>query len=116
MMKEKVLPFIVKNKYKLLLTIVIIAYTIISFYKLGTTKWPQTLQALDNDEYVVFKINNEETIGKLMIFTGPSEMYLTVNVTDDYENKDSWVRLSEITADYSNILKWNTLLEHRLFS
>ena len=107
-MKEKVLPFIVKNKYKLLLTIVIIAYTIISFYKLGSTKWPQTLQALDNDEYVVFKINNEETIGKLKIFTGPSEMYLTVNVTDDYENKDSWVRLSEITADYSNILKWNT--------
>ncbi len=107
-MKEKVLPFIVKYKYRLLLTIVIIAYTILSFYKLGSIKAPQTLVALDNDEYVAFKINDEEPISKIMIFTGPSEMYLTVNITDDYENKDTWLRLSEITADYANVLKWNT--------
>lgn len=108
-MKEKIFEFVKKHKYRLLLLVVIILYTILSFFKLGNTKNPQTWVNIKNNEYLVFKMDKSMNAYKFRFFTGnrPTTVSCYFTLDTDYNNMDGWKQGYQCIADYANVLKWN---------
>ena len=106
-MKEKTFEFIKKHKYRLLLLLVMILYSILSFFNLGNIRNPQTLVNLKNKEFLIYKIDSSKTAKKIMFYTGAKEMYVQVYLANDKDQQDQWIHDTDISADYANILKWN---------
>ena len=106
-MKEKIIAFLKKYKYKVLLCLVLVLYTIISFFKLGNNYNPQTFVTLKSYEQVEYKIPKDTIIYRLQFFSGPNVVTTKCYFTNDYENQEYWGTGVDCNSDYANVLKWN---------
>ena len=107
-MKEKIIEFIKVHRYRILLLIVMLLYTIISFYKLGNNYNPQTFVNLKNTETLTYEIEDNKRIKKIIFYTGPNDMYVSCYLANVLDSEEGWTKDIDCTADYANILKWNT--------
>lgn len=89
------------------LIIILVIYSILSFYKLGNMKNPQTFANLKKGEKLVYKINSEQIPEKMMVYSGYNESEFTIYYSNNYENEDEYVTGTTVYLDYSNVFKWN---------
>lgn len=99
------------NKIKpatIILILIIIIYSIVSFYKLGSTKNPQTFINLKDKQQLTYKIESDQIPYKAMIYSGSKESYISVFYTNSYKNFDTYqYDKNPIEIKYNNIFKWN---------
>ena len=60
------------------LIIILVAYTIISFYKLGNMKNPQTYVNLKDNEQLTFRIDSDQIPKKMMIYSANDESNVSI--------------------------------------
>lgn len=89
------------------LIIILGIYSVLSFYKLGNMKNPQTCANLKKGEKLVYKINSEQIPEKMMVYSGYNESEFTIYYSNNYENEDEYVTGTTVYLDYSNVFKWN---------
>lgn len=89
------------------LIIILGIYSVLSFYKLGNMKNPQTCANLKKGEKLVYKINSEQIPEKMMVYSGYNESEFTIYYSNNYENEDEYVTRTTVYLDYSNVFKWN---------
>ena len=97
------------NSSKIVLLVIILAYSFISFYKLGNFKNSVTYINLKDNEQLKFEIENGKVIDNIMIYNANDETNLSVFYTDDLSDYDNYIFDSYIDLDYSNIFKWSRL-------
>ena len=99
--------FIKEHKYKILLGVLIIAYSIVSFYNLGNIDSPQTFESLNVEEYQVFKIEENKIPKKLVFFNGPKESKFNIYISSDLTEDLSTFNLeSSVPLEYESVYKW----------
>lgn len=92
----------------MLLILIIVTYSVISFYKLGSTKNPQTFINLKDKHQLTYKIETDQIPYKAMIYSGNNETYISVFFTNTYKDFDTYQYDSKpIEIKYNNIFKWN---------
>lgn len=92
---------------KIFLILILLLYSIVSFYKLGNMKNPQTFVHLKNDEQLTYKIDSDQIPYKVMIYSGSNESYMSVFFTNEYQNYDEYVYDQPIEILYDSVFKWN---------
>ena len=97
------------NSSKIVLLIIILAYTIVSFYKLGNIKNSVTYVNVKDNEQLKFEIEDGKVIDTIMIYNANNETNLSVFYTDDLLDYENYLFDSYIDLDYSNVFKWNKL-------
>ena len=97
------------NSSKIVLLVIILAYSFISFYKLGNLKNSVTYINLKDNEQLKFEIENGKVIDNIMIYNANDETNLSVFYTNDLSDYDNYIFDSYIDLDYSNIFKWSRL-------
>ena len=65
------------------LIIILVAYTIISFYKLGNMKNPQTYVNLKDNEQLTFRIDSDQIPKKMMIYSANDESNVSIFFVND---------------------------------
>lgn len=99
------------NKIKpstLVLIIIITIYSIVSFYKLGSTKNPQTFINLKDKQQLTYKIETNQIPYKAMIYSGNNDIYISVFFTNSYKDFDTYQYDNKpIEIKYNNVFKWN---------
>ena len=58
--------------------VILIAYTILSFYKLGNNKNPQTYVNLKDNEQLTFRIDSDQIPKKMMIYSANDESNVSI--------------------------------------
>ena len=92
----------------MLLILIIVTYSVISFYKLGSTKNPQTFINLKDKHQLTYKIETDQIPYKAMIYSGNNETYISVFFTNTYKDFDTYQYDNKpIEIKYNNIFKWN---------
>ena len=100
------------KKIKLSTTILIfilLSYSIISFYKLGNTKNPQTYVNLKEGEQLTFKINTDQIPEKIMIYVANAETNASIFFADEFEQFDKYVYDTYFDVDFSSIFQWKEI-------
>ena len=97
-----------KMKFKkstIVLIVILILYTILSFYKLGRNENPQTFANIKNWEQLTYKIDPNVTIDKIMMYIGNDLSYVSFFFANEYKNFDTYVYDSSHEASY--VFQWN---------
>lgn len=68
------------------LGILIIAYGILAFTKLGDTKMPQTYYEVKNETIITFDLENEKTVSKVRVFSGSHDGTIEIYGSTDGED------------------------------
>lgn len=87
--------------------VILIAYTILSFYKLGNNKNPQTYVNLKDNEQLTFRIDSDQIPKKMMIYSANDESNVSIFFLEEYKALDSYKYDTYFEIDYSNLFKWN---------
>lgn len=104
-MKERIKKIKTTN---IILILIILTYSIISFYKLGNIHNPQTFVNLKDKKQITYKIESEQIPYRAMIYSGHNESYISVFYANTYEDFDNYVYDKKpIEIKYNNIFKWN---------
>ena len=104
-MKERIQKIKTTN---IILILIILTYSIISFYKLGNIHNPQTFVNLKDKKQITYKIESEQIPYRAMIYSGHNESYISVFYANTYEDFDNYVYDKKpIEIKYNNIFKWN---------
>ena len=85
---------------------ILLAYTILSFYKLGNIKNPITYTNLKNHQQLIYKIEQNKIPYKMMIYNANVESYIRIIYTDNLEEKSSYLYDIDIGMDGGNVFKW----------
>lgn len=91
----------------ILITILLI-YTIVSFYKLGNTKNPQTYAEVNEGEQLKFQIDSDQIIDYATVYTANHESNFSVFYSDD-ESFEEYIYDSYFEIPYSNMFQWNNI-------
>jgi dolichyl-phosphate-mannose--protein O-mannosyl transferase len=96
------------NKYKIMLTIVIVIYTIVSFINLGSMRTPKTYFALDDGQYVIYELIEDKVPASLVLFLWNKDTSLSVFIADDYDpaTNDGFEYDIGFSSDYLNTFSW----------
>ena len=97
------------NLPKIILVLIIISYTIISFYKLGNIKSSVTYVNLKDNEQLKFEIESEKAIDTIMIYNANDASNLSIFYTNDLLDYDNYIFDTFIDLDYGSVFKWNKL-------
>lgn len=89
----------------ILITILVI-YSIISFYKLGNTKNPQTFAEVNEGEQIKFQIESDKVIEYAMIYSANNESNFSVFYSDD-ESFEDYIYDSYFEIEYDHVFQWN---------
>lgn len=104
-MKEKIKKIKIAN---IILFLIILIYTIVSFYKLGNMHNPQTFINLKDKQQITYKIESEQIPYRAVIYSGSNESYISVFYANTYEDFDTYVYDKKpIEIKYNNVFKWN---------
>ena len=87
--------------------IILIAYTILSFYKLGNNKNPQTYVNLKDNEQLTFRIDSDQIPKEMMIYSANAESNVSIFFLEEYKELDTYKYDTYFEIDYSNLFKWN---------
>ena len=90
----------------LALIAILLAYTIISFYKLGNIKNPITYTNLKNHQQLIYKIEQNKIPYRMMIYNANIESYIRIIYTDNLQEKKSYLYDIDIGMDGGNVFKW----------
>ena len=91
------------------LIIILVAYTIISFYKLGNTKNPQTYVNLKDNEQLTFRIDSDQIPKKMMIYSANDESNVSIFFVNEYKTYDQYEYDTYFEINYANLFKWNEI-------
>lgn len=98
-----------KIKPSIILLIILLAYTILSFYKLGNMKNPQTFVNLRDNEQLTFKIETSQIPKKMMIYSANDESNVSIFFVNEYKTYDEYEYDTYFEINYANIFKWNEI-------
>lgn len=68
------------------ITLIIVVYSLLSFYRLGSTTNPNTFNNFQKDSSIVIKLKKEDTIIKFKSFNGAKNAHYKVYVSNDNKN------------------------------
>lgn len=91
------------------LIIILVAYTIISFYKLGNMKNPQTYVNLKDNEQLTFRIDSDQIPKKMMIYSANDESNVSIFFVNEYKTYDKYEYDTYFEINYANLFKWNEI-------
>ena len=89
-----------------ILIIILIIYSIISFYKLGNIKNPITYANIKDDKQIIFKILSNQKPETMMIYNANAESSFRIFYTDDLYDINEYKYDSYFNIDYANVFKW----------
>lgn len=96
------------KKSSIALIVILVLYTILSFYKLGRNENPQTFVNLKNGEQLIYRIDSENVVlSDLMIYIGNDLSYVTVFLASDYLDYDTYDY--DISHEGDNVFQWNKI-------
>lgn len=93
------------KKSTVVLIVILILYTILSFYKLGRNENPQTFANIKDWEQLTYKIDSDITVDSIMMYIGNDLSYVSFFFADEYKNFDTYVYDSSYEAKY--VFQWN---------
>ena len=93
------------KKSTIILIIILLSYTILSFYKLGRNENPQTFVDLKNGEYVTYKLPENTSPDEIMLYTGNNQAYISIFLVE--QSKDEFTYNSSFSSEYP--FKWNKI-------
>ena len=76
--------FFSNNKYHIIMTCVILIYTIVSFINLGDMDGPKTYADFKDGESAVFEFLEDRVPAYIAFFTGHDSVFITVSLADEY--------------------------------
>lgn len=94
------------KKSTIVLIVILLLYTILSFYKLGDNKNPQTFVNLKNGEQLTYKLEENKIPKKIKMYVGYNESYVSVFLANEYMNYETYTYDVSHAADYANVFKW----------
>lgn len=95
------------KKSNIILIVILLLYTILSFYKLGRNENPQTFANLKNWEQLTYKIDSDVTVDSLMVYIGNDLSYITVFLADEYKEYDTYKY--DTSYDATFVFQWNKI-------
>lgn len=96
------------KKSTIALIVIWVLYTILSFYKLGDNKNPQTFVNLKDKEQLTYIIDSKDAIiSDLIIYTGNNLSYVTIFFADEYLNYDTYVY--DMSFEATSVFKWSKI-------
>lgn len=95
------------KKSTIILIIILVAYTILSFYKLGRNENPQTFVNLKDKEQLIYKLPENCVPDSLMLYTGNDLPYVSIFLATDYLDTSTYVYDGYFTSDY--VFQWNKI-------
>lgn len=96
------------KKSSIALIVILLAYTVLSFYKLGRNENPQTFVNLKNGEQLIYRIDSENVIlSDLMMYIGNDLAYVTVFLASDYLDYDTYDY--DVSHEGSYVFQWNNV-------
>lgn len=90
------------KKTTILLTAIIIIYTIVSFIQLGDTKAPQTLKTFETDELSYLWIPTQEEVQKVKVYVGNDAENMNLYL---YDTDEQWYPI-QADLQYDSVFKW----------
>lgn len=90
----------------LILTLILISYSIISFYKLGNIKNPITYANIKDDKQIIFKILSNQKPETMMVYNANAESSFTIFYTDNLYDINEYIYDSYFNIDYASVFKW----------
>ena len=88
------------------LILILLSYTIISFYKLGNFKNPVTYVNVKDKEKLFFEIDSELIPTSIMVYGANAESKISVSYAEDYKKTESYVYDSSFDIEYSQVFSW----------
>ena len=95
------------KKSTIIVIIILVAYTILSFYKLGRNENPQTFVNLKDKEQLIYKLPENCVPDSLMLYTGNDLPYVSIFLATDYLDTSTYVYDRYFTSDY--VFQWNKI-------
>ena len=93
------------KKSTVILLIILLLYTIVSFYKLGRNKNPQTFVNLKNEEQLTYELPENTIPKEVTLYTGNDVLYLTFFLTNEYQNFDAYDYDCSYESEY--VFRWH---------
>lgn len=91
------------------LIIILVAYAILSFYKLGNNENPQTFVNLKDNEQLTFRIDSDQIPKKIMLYSTNAESNVSIFFVNEYKTYDKYEYDTYFEISYANIFKWNEI-------
>lgn len=96
------------KKSSIALIVILLLYTILSFYNLGRNENPQTFVNLKNGEQLIYRIDSENVVlSDLMMYIGNNLSYVTVFLASDYLDYDTYDY--DISHEGDSVFQWNKI-------
>lgn len=95
------------KKSNIILIMILVLYTVLSFYKLGRNENPQTFANLKNWEQLTYKIDSDTIVDNLMVYIGNDLSYITVFLADEYKEYDTYEY--DTSYDATFVFQWNKI-------
>lgn len=94
------------KKSTIVLIVILLLYTVLSFWKLGDNKNPQTFVNLKNGKQLTYKLEGDKIPKKIKMYVGYDESYVSIFLADEYMNYETYTYDVSQAADYANVLDW----------
>lgn len=96
------------KKSSIALIVILLLYTILSFYNLGRNENPQTFVNLKNGEQLIYRIDSENVVlSDLMMYIGNNLSYVTVFLASDYLDYDTYDY--DVSHEGDSVFQWNKI-------
>ena len=95
------------NKYKIILCVLLVVYTIVSFVRLGNIKSPKTFANLLTDESVVYEIEDGAIPTSVVFFGGYDNSFFSIFLAQEYvSSHQSFEYDSSVDTDFMAVYSW----------
>ena len=103
---EKVKSFF-KDKYNIALIIILILYSIISFYNLGSNSTPTSYITLNNGDYAIFEISGDRVPSYFLFLNGYKDGVISIFFANELSSDNqSFTFIDGIRTEYGDSYKW----------
>ncbi len=93
------------KKSTIILIAIIVAYTVLSFYRLGSMKNPQTYYNLKNTEQLIYVLPDNTIPTRMMFYSGNDLPYISIFLTNDINDLNSYKYDSSYDSVY--VFSWH---------
>ncbi len=93
------------KKSTIVFLIILVAYTVLSFYKLGSMKNPQTYFNLKDTEQLIYVLPDNTIPSRMMFYSGNDLPYISIFLTNDINDLNSYKYDSSYDSVY--VFAWH---------
>lgn len=95
------------KKSTIILIIILVVYSILSFYRLGRNQNPQTFINLKNEKQLIYKLPDNSAPDELMLYVGNNSAYVSIFLATDYLDIDTYIYDTYFASEY--VFQWNKI-------